>query len=229
MQNSIIQATNLTKVYHRGAEDIRAIDGVNINIAEGEFVSFVGPSGSGKTTLLHILGCLETPTEGSLTIGNNEIYKESKYVPENRLTKIRRQYFGYIFQKFYLIPTLTVRENILLPYAFYRNKKLRFNVDEIARQLGIDHRLQHLPKEISGGEMQRVAIARSLVNEPKILLADEPTGNLDSKKSDEIADILVNLNNELSITIILVTHNPDLAQKATRTIELLDGKLSNKS
>lgn len=220
----MIITKDLTKIYERGAEKIRAIDSISLEIKLGEFVSFVGPSGSGKTTLLHILGCLDDPSAGYLKIADYEVYKNGKSLSEAKLTKVRRELFGYIFQKFYLIPTLTVRENILLPFAFHRNAKIRANVDKVAAKLGIDHRLKHLPKEISGGEMQRVAIARALVNEPKILLADEPTGNLDSKRSNEIAGILSQLNEENDITIILVTHNQQLADTANRTVELLDGR-----
>ncbi|MDD4309332.1 MAG: ATP-binding cassette domain-containing protein, partial [Candidatus Cloacimonetes bacterium] len=150
---------------------------------------------------------------------------DNKAMKEKQLTKIRRDNFGYIFQKFYLIPTLTVKENILLPYAFHRKQTGGSSISDLAAMLGLEKRLSHLPKEISGGEMQRVAIARALVNSPKILLADEPTGNLDSVKSDEIASILLDINRKHGITIVLVTHNPVLAAKAERIIELRDGYL----
>ena len=223
---SLINATNLSKTYIRGTEHINAVDGIDLSINEGEFISFVGASGSGKTTLLHLLGCLDNPTGGSLQIGDKTVFAKGKAMSEKALTKLRRVYFGYIFQRFYLIPTLTVKENIMLPFAFHRNPALRQHTIEAARLLGLENRLNHLPREISGGEMQRVAIARALINQPKILLADEPTGNLDSKRSDEIAEILVNLNKDQGISIILVTHNHSLASKASRIIELQDGKIS---
>jgi len=222
---SLIKANGLSKTYLRGAEEIKAVDGIDLEVSSGEFVAFVGASGSGKTTLLHLLGCLDDPTGGTLTVMDRTVFANGKAMPERELTKIRRQVFGYIFQKFYLIPTLTVKENILLPFAFHRNPGVRHNVLDVARQLGLEKRLSHLPKEISGGEMQRVAIARALINEPKIILADEPTGNLDSKRSVEIADILADLNQNRGITIILVTHNHDLAQRAGRIIELSDGRI----
>lgn len=222
---NIITAKNITKIYTRGAEAIAAVNGIDIEIQAGEFVSFTGASGSGKTTLIHLLGCLDNPTGGTLQIGDTTVFEDGKAMPEGKLNLVRRAHFGYIFQKFYLIPTLTVSENIRVPFAFHRNATAASNVNEIAALLGIEKRLNHLPKEISGGEMQRVAIARALINNPKVLLADEPTGNLDSKRSDEIADILSHLNREKQITIILVTHNPALAKRAGRTLELCDGKL----
>ena len=222
---NIIETQNLSKIYHRGAEEITAVDSIDLTIREGEFISFVGPSGSGKTTLLHLLGCLDNPSAGLLKIAGKEVFNEKISHKEHKLTAIRRDYFGYIFQRFYLIPTLSVKENIMLPFAFHK-KKDGHNVDVIADKLGLSHRLNHLPKEISGGEMQRVAIARALINNPAILLADEPTGNLDSKRCDEIADILSGLNQKEGITIILVTHNNDLAKRGTRIIELKDGRIN---
>jgi len=224
--SNIITATNLGKTYLRGQETIHAVNGVSLDIAAGEFVSFIGPSGSGKTTLLHLLGCLDTPSEGSLSVDGNAIFTNGRSIPEKTLTRIRRRTFGYIFQRFYLIPTLTVRENILLPFAFSKDGKKPVNVEQIARSMGLENRLNHLPKEISGGEMQRVAIARALVNDPRVILADEPTGNLDSKRSDEIADILSEMNRARGITIILVTHNPSLAFRAGRVINLIDGSIA---
>ncbi len=222
---SIIRARNINKIYLRGAEAIAAVNGIDIEIEAGEFVSFTGASGSGKTTLIHLLGCLENPSGGTLAIGDATVFEAGKAMPESKLNLVRRVHFGYIFQKFYLIPTLTVAENIRVPFAFHRNTGANSNVSEIASMLGIEKRLNHLPKEISGGEMQRVAIARALINNPKVLLADEPTGNLDSKRSDEIADILSQLNREKRITVILVTHNLNLAKRAGRILELRDGRI----
>lgn len=226
---SLITATQLAKTFHRGQEAIHAVNGVDVTISQGEFVSFVGPSGSGKTTLLHLLGCLDTPSGGSLNVNGHPVFANGKSLSERELTRVRRRTFGYIFQKFYLIPTLTVQENILLPFAFNAGNVKRHDVSEIASLLGLEKRLKHLPSQISGGEMQRVAIARALVSDPKVILADEPTGNLDSKRSDEIAGILSQLNQDKGITIILVTHNPSLAEKASRVISLVDGKITKET
>ena len=225
-QNKIaVSAQDLIKIYHRGNEEIRAVDDISLTIENGDFVAFTGPSGSGKTTLINILGCLDNPTSGQLTINNRSIFDHGQNLTETVLTKIRREIFGYIFQKFYLIPTLTVRENIVLPFTFYKKPGADKDVENVMRLLGIEHRAEHLPGQISGGEMQRVAIARALVNKPEILLADEPTGNLDVKRSNEIGEILQTLNKKEGLTVILVTHNLELARKANRIIDLQDGRL----
>jgi putative ABC transport system ATP-binding protein len=220
-----IEAHDLKKIYRRGIEEIPAVNGVSLNIGQGEFISFVGPSGSGKTTLINILGCLDNPSSGRLRVDGRDIFTEGKTLSEADLTRIRRDLFGYVFQKFYLIPTLTVLENVVLPFTFYKKPGAEEGVDEILKMLGIDHRKQHLPGQISGGEMQRVAIARALVNKPRILLADEPTGNLDTRRSSEIGVLLRELNKWEGLTVILVTHNPNLAQMANRSVELRDGKI----
>jgi putative ABC transport system ATP-binding protein len=220
-----ITAQNLTKIYNRGSEQVYAVNNVSIDIRTGEFVSVVGPSGSGKTTLINILGCLDNPTSGRLAIDGQTIFDEGKTLSERQLTRIRRNLFGYIFQKFYLIPTLNVAENIMLPFTFYRKEGAEENVSRLLNLLGIEKRKNHLPGQLSGGEMQRVAIARALVNSPRILLADEPTGNLDTARSDEIGQVLTELNQKEGLTIMLVTHNPKLAQTAHRIIELYDGRL----
>jgi len=220
-----ITAENLTKIYHRGSEEIRAVNDVTLSIEEGRFVAFIGPSGSGKTTLINILGCLDNPTSGRLALCGREIFNEGVTLSEAKLTDIRRELFGYIFQKFYLIPTLTVRENVMLPFVFFKKPGAEAEVDKVMRLLGIENRAGHLPGEISGGEMQRVAIARALVNKPRILLADEPTGNLDASRSKEIGEILRELNKKEGLTIVLVTHNVELAGNADRIVELRDGKV----
>jgi putative ABC transport system ATP-binding protein len=220
-----ITAENLTKIYHRGSEEIRAVDDVTLSVETGRFVAFIGPSGSGKTTLINILGCLDNPTSGRLALCGREIFNEGVTLSEGKLTDIRRELFGYVFQKFYLIPTLTVRENVMLPFVFFRKPGAEAEVDKVMKLLGIDNRADHLPGQISGGEMQRVAIARALVNKPRILLADEPTGNLDARRSEEIGEILKELNKKEGLTIVLVTHNLALAKNADRIIELQDGKL----
>jgi putative ABC transport system ATP-binding protein len=221
-----LEAKSLRKVYHRGSEDIVAVDDISLAVEKGEFVSFIGPSGSGKTTLINILGCLDNPTSGTLTIGSREVFAEGRGLSETELTRIRRQVFGYIFQKFYLVPTLTVYENVILPFAFFEKEGATADPMDLLRFLGLDKRTNHRPSELSGGEMQRVAIARALINKPEIVLADEPTGNLDSKRSVEIGEILKSLNKKDGLTILLVTHNPALARIADRTIELRDGRVA---
>ncbi len=222
---NFIKAQSLTKIYKRGSEEVRALDGVSFTIEKGDIVSVTGQSGSGKTTLVNILGCLDNPSSGSLLIGEKAIFENGLNLSESELTRIRRSLFGYIFQKFFLLPTLTVKENILVPSAFHKGLKITpKKTDEVLETLGIAHRKNHLPSELSGGEMQRVAIARALINSPEILIADEPTGNLDSKRSQEIQSILTQLNKKHKITIILVTHNPEFAKIGNKRIELSDGK-----
>jgi putative ABC transport system ATP-binding protein len=219
-----LEARGLTRVYRRGSEEIRALDGVSLTIGRGEFVSFMGPSGSGKTTLINLLGCLENPSTGELNLAGRSIFGGGKILGERALTRIRREVFGYIFQNFYLIPTLTVRENVALPLAFYKKPGVEGEVERLLGMLGMDHRMDHLPGQISGGEMQRVAIARALVNRPEILLADEPTGNLDTKRSEEIGEVLQDLNRNAGLTIVMVTHNPSLGRLGGRLIEMRDGQ-----
>ena len=224
MDGVSLEARGLTRVYRRGSEEIRALDGVSLTIRRGEFVSFMGPSGSGKTTLVNLLGCLDNPSSGELDLAGKAIFGAGRPLGERELTRIRREVFGYIFQNFYLIPTLTVRENVALPLAFYRKPGVEGEVERLLGMLGMEHRMNHLPGQISGGEMQRVAIARALVNRPEILLADEPTGNLDTKRSGEIGDILQHLNKHSGLTIVMVTHNPGLGRLGGRAIEMRDGK-----
>jgi putative ABC transport system ATP-binding protein len=219
-----LEAIGLSKHYRRGSELIAAVHEVSLRIERGEFVSFIGPSGSGKTTLVHLLGCLDNPTAGELILGGRPIFSgNGRQLPERRLTEIRRGTFGYIFQNFYLIPTLTVRENVLLPLTFYRKPGAEEDVMRLLRLLGLDQRQNHLPGMLSGGEMQRVAIARALINSPEILLADEPTGNLDTQRSAEIVQILKNLSREAGVTVIMVSHNLELAAQADRQYEMRDG------
>jgi len=223
--SNILEARDIRKVFRRGSEDIAALDGVSLDIEKGEFVSFVGPSGSGKTTLVNILGCLDNPTSGTLKLSGTSIFAPGKALSEAELTRIRRRTFGYVFQNFHLIPTLTVYENVILPFAFFRKEGSLGDVDALLGDLGLDKRRDHLPGQLSGGEMQRVAVARALVNVPEILLADEPTGNLDSKRADEIRDALKKMNRGKGVTIILVTHNPELARAGHRVVELRDGAI----
>jgi putative ABC transport system ATP-binding protein len=219
-----LEARGLGRAYRRGSEEIQALDQVSLTIRRGEFVSFTGPSGSGKTTLVNLLGCLDNPTCGELELSGKAIFGGGKALSERELTMVRREVFGYIFQNFYLIPTLTVRENVALPLAFYRKPGAELEVERLLRLLGLEQRMEHLPVQISGGEMQRVAIARALVNRPEILLADEPTGNLDSKRAEEIGEVLQELNRSTGLTIVMVTHNPGLAKLGKRRIEMRDGR-----
>jgi putative ABC transport system ATP-binding protein len=219
-----LEARGLSRIYRRGSEQIYALDGVSLKIREGDFISFTGPSGSGKTTLVNLLGCLDNPTAGELDLSGRRIFGGGKIVSERNLTRIRREVFGYIFQNFYLIPTLTVRENVTLPLAFYRKPGTDGEAERLLGILGLEHRMDHLPAEISGGEMQRVSIARALINRPKILLADEPTGSLDTKKTMEIGEVLQHLNKSAGLTIVMVTHNSDLAKLGGRVIEMRDGR-----
>lgn len=220
-----IEAANLTKVYTRGNEEVRSVNDVSFRIDKGDFVSITGPSGSGKTTLVNLLGCLDNPTSGELHLGGRSIFGQAKRLSERELTRIRRETFGYIFQNFYLIPTLTVLENVLLPLTFYRKSGMEHEAEKLLKLLGMDHRQDHLPGQISGGEMQRVAIARAMVNRPEILLADEPTGNLDTKRSGEIVQVLKELNDQEGLTIVMVTHNQELAERAKRFYEMRDGQI----
>jgi putative ABC transport system ATP-binding protein len=220
-----IEAEHLRRVYYRGPEEIAAVDDVSLQVEKGSFISVIGPSGSGKTTLINVLGCLDNPTSGKLALEGRVVFEKCKGLSEAKLTRIRRDIFGYIFQKFYLISTLTVLENIVLPFTFFKKPGAEDDVGRVLELLGLEKRSRHLPGQLSGGEMQRVAIARALVNKPDILLADEPTGNLDTARSEEIGEILRDLNRREGLTVILVTHNPRLAALAGRTIELRDGKI----
>ncbi len=221
-----LEAKKLTKIYSRGAEEIISVNEVSLQIAKGDFLSIIGPSGSGKTTLINLLGCLDNPTSGELYLGDREIFGQRKRLSEGELTKIRREIYGYIFQNFYLIPTLTVLENVLLPLTFFHKPGTEDEAIQILSLLGMEHRKNHLPGQISGGEMQRVAIARAMVNKPEIILADEPTGNLDTKRSTEIVEVLKELNKTKGLTVIMVTHNLELAREADRMFEMRDGHIS---
>lgn len=221
--NNIVKLENVVKLYRRGAETINALKAINLEIAEGEFVSMVGPSGSGKSTLLHLIGCVDKPTEGNVVIAG----RETSNLKEKELARIRNTTIGFVFQQFFLVPTLTALENVLLPALFNRNGKSEnrtHRAKELLELVGLVERAHHLPSQLSGGEMQRVAIARALINEPKILLADEPTGNLDSQNAEIIFNIFQKLHQK-GLTIAVVTHNVELAEKSQRVLRLKDGKL----
>ena len=217
---SLIHAEGLVKIYHRGSEEIHALNGVRLTVEQGEFISIVGPSGSGKSGLLNLLGCLDTPSGGSLMINGVDVTA----LKESRRVKIRRDTIGFVFQQFFLIPTMTAKENLELPLLFSRKKPDPEKTEAVLELLGLGHRGDHLPHQLSGGEMQRVAIGRALMNDPEIILADEPTGNLDSATSDTIYDLFRELSRK-NITIIIVTHNTELAQRADRMITIRDGLL----
>ncbi|MBC7529897.1 MAG: ABC transporter ATP-binding protein [Chthonomonadaceae bacterium] len=219
MDNVVLRAESLTKIYRRGVEEVRALDGVTFSIEEGEFVSIVGQSGSGKTTLLNLIGCMDTPTSGTIEIDGHETSRLS----DRQSTRLRSEKIGFVFQHFGLIPTLSVEENIMLPTLFAR-RAAKGKASELLEQVGLSHRHKHRPHELSGGEMQRVAIARALINSPALLLADEPTGNLDSTNGEAILRLFTDLN-RAGLTIIVVTHNPALADAAHRQLNLQDGHL----
>jgi len=223
----IIEAESLVKTYKMGSEDISAVAGVSVQIEQGKFYAFVGPSGSGKSTLLNLLGALDTPSSGKLSINGEEVFNtetNGKFSQRN-LTTIRRKYFGFVFQNFYLLPTLTVKENISLPLLFTRKKIDPAQIDKILTKLGLEGRGRHLPSQLSGGEMQRVAIGRALAVNPQIIIADEPTGNLDSKNTEMVFDVFKKLSQE-GITVLTATHDVQLAQNfSDEIIRLKDGKI----
>lgn len=215
----VVAAAGVTKIYRRGNEQVRALVDASFTVSRGEFVAIEGPSGSGKTTLLNLLGCMDAPTSGSLRIAG----EETTGLVEAARTRLRRRHIGFVFQHFGLVPTLTVAENVALPALFAR-REAGERVGRLLDRVGLGARSRHRPHELSGGEMQRVAIARALVNEPALLLADEPTGNLDSATGESILDLFRELNRG-GVTLIVVTHNPGLAAVAGRRLVLRDGRL----
>lgn len=219
---SIVQAINLEKWYQMGEEPVVALSEVNLTVSEGEYVAIMGPSGSGKSTFLNLLGCLDKPTSGTYLLGGVDVSKLS----DNELSEIRCARIGFIFQSFNLISELSVVENIEVPlfYQGMNERESRDRAAELANRVGLGHRLEHHPSELSGGERQRVAIARSLANDPILILADEPTGNLDSKSGAEILGILDSLH-EAGKTIIMVTHDENVAHRTEATIRFRDGKV----
>jgi len=221
MSKLIVKAEKLTKVYKLFAEEIAAVDGVNLEISSGEFVSIMGPSGSGKTTLLDMIGCLDSITSGQLEILGRDVSK----MKESRLVNIRRGKIGFVFQDFSLIPSLTALENIQLTLYFAGIQKETQDSIKLLEKVGLGRRVNHLPKQMSGGEKQRVAIARALATEPKFLLADEPTGHLDTENSQEILNVFKQLNDEEGLTIIVATHDQKLGLQTKRMIYLEDGKI----
>jgi putative ABC transport system ATP-binding protein len=218
----ILEARDLSKVYRRGASEVRAVDGVSLDVEAGEFMAIMGRSGSGKTTLLDLLGCLLRPTDGELSIDGRSVIGAS----DGQLATIRRQRIGFVFQEFNLIPTLTALENVLLPLRYGpRRPDGKARATELLELVGLGDRRTHRPTELSGGEQQRVAIARALVNDPAVILADEPTGELDSATSGRLMETLRALNRERGVTIIIVTHDAGVAGATDRVVRLSDGKV----
>ena len=218
-----LQAKNVTKFYRLGETDVHALKGVDITINKGEFVAITGTSGSGKSTLMHILGCLDVPTTGDLFIDDQNV----AHMSSDQLAAVRNKKIGFVFQRFHLLPDLTALDNVALPqlYAGESEETAREKARSLLKMVELGDRMDHYPYQLSGGQQQRVAVARSLVNNPSIILADEPTGNLDSATGDTIMAMFKKLNDEQQVTLILVTHEPDIARKTKRIIELLDGRI----
>lgn len=221
---SAIETKNLTMVYHSGKVDVHALRNISIDVKHGEFIAVMGPSGCGKSTLLHLMGGLLQPTSGNILIDGIDI----STLPDSERTRIRREKIGYVFQRFNLLPTLTAKGNIELAKKIHGNGHLGANgVDHIFNMLGLSEKITFRPAELSGGEQQRVAIARAVINRPSIILADEPTGSLDSHNSRVVLQMLQDLNRKLGQTIIMITHDSEAASNASRVIEMKDGQIVN--
>jgi putative ABC transport system ATP-binding protein len=222
-QDWVVEAKKLTKVYQMGEVKVHALRGLSLKIRRGEVVSIMGPSGSGKSTLMNILGCLDRPSTGDYFLDNDNVAQMN----DNQLAVIRNKKVGFVFQSFNLLPRSTAMSNVELPlrYAPKNGNNRRQKAREALEAVGLADRLHHCPNELSGGQQQRVAIARAIVNNPSIVMADEPTGNLDSKSGDEIMELLLNLNKEWGATLIIVTHDPEIADFTERVITIRDGKV----
>ncbi|MCI5483556.1 MAG: ABC transporter ATP-binding protein [Clostridiales bacterium] len=218
---SILETKDLHKIYGSGDTEVRALDGVNLSVENGEFVAIVGTSGSGKSTLLHMLGGLDHPTSGSVTVDGKDIFS----LKDEALTIFRRRKIGFVFQSYNLVPVLNVYENIVLPIQLDGRKVEGAFIGQIVKTLGLDGRLDALPSQLSGGQQQRVAIARALAAAPAIILADEPTGNLDSRTSQDVLSLLKVTSQKFSQTIVMITHNEEIAQMADRIIRIEDGRI----
>ena len=217
----ILKVENLTKVYGKDNNKVVALDNVSFTVEKGEFIAIVGASGSGKSTLLHLIGGVDTPTSGKVFIDGQDIYK----LNSDKLAIFRRREVGFIYQFYNLIPILTVEENITLPLELDNRKVDKFELNEIIKLLGLERRRNHLPNELSGGQQQRTSIGRAIITKPAIILADEPTGNLDSKASEEVVTLLQKMNKDYKQTIIMITHNLEIASYADRIITIEDGKI----
>ena len=218
----ILEVTNLCKTYGEGDTMVKALDNVSFSVEKGEFLAIIGPSGSGKSTLLHILGGVDVPTSGSVVINQTDISN----LDETALAIFRRRQIGLIYQFYNLIPILTVQENLTLPLLLDGRKPDKKQIDTLVKRLGLENRLDHLPNQLSGGQQQRVSIGRALVNNPALMLADEPTGNLDSENSKEIISLLRQFNKEFNQTVIIITHDEKIANSADRVITIEDGKIT---
>jgi putative ABC transport system ATP-binding protein len=220
MANSVIQTKDIAKIYQMGTETVEALKSVTININRGEYVAFMGPSGSGKSTLMNIIGCLDTPTRGDYYLSSQNV----SHMTENELAEIRNKEIGFVFQTFNLLPRQSALENVALPliYAGYGKSEREDRAQEVLTSVGLGDRSRHKPNEMSGGQRQRVAVARALVNDPSIILADEPTGNLDTKTSYEIMDLFQMLHDKGN-TIVMVTHEDDIAMYSHRIVRMRDG------
>lgn len=222
MQNTVIKLEEITRFFSIGSETIKALQGVNLEIFKNEYVALMGPSGSGKSTLMNLLGCLDTPTSGRYLLNNKDVSK----MEDDELAEIRNKEIGFVFQTFNLLPRLNALENVALPliYAGYTKQQREERAKEVLEQVGLKDRMTHKPNELSGGQRQRVAVARALVNKPSIILADEPTGNLDSKTSYEIMALFEEIHKNGN-TIIIVTHEEDIALHTNRIVRMRDGKV----
>ena len=218
---SILETRNLRKIYGSGDTEVRALDGVNLSVDSGEFVAIVGTSGSGKSTLLHMLGGLDRPTSGSVIVDGKDIFS----LKDEALTIFRRRKIGFVFQNYNLVPVLNARENIVLPIQLDGRQVDEDFLDKIANTLGLEKKLGSLPSQLSGGQQQRVAIARALAAAPAIILADEPTGNLDSRTSQDVLSLLKVTSQKFAQTIVMITHNEEIAQAADRIIRIEDGRI----
>lgn len=218
----ILRVENLTKVYGKGENEVRALDGVSFSVEKGEFVAIIGPSGSGKSTLLHILGAVDEPSSGKVFMDGKDVFKQN----EEQLAIFRRRQVGLVYQFYNLIPVLDVVENITLPVQLDGRKVNRERLQDLVALLGLHGREKHLPNQLSGGQQQRVSIGRALMNSPSVVLADEPTGNLDSKNSQEIMELLKKSNRKYNQTLIMITHDENIALQADRIIAIEDGRIT---
>ena len=217
----VLRTENLKKIYGNGVNQVKALDGINLSVSQGKFVSIVGTSGSGKSTLLHMLGGLDSPTEGKVFVEGKDIFSMKK----DALTIFRRRKIGFVFQAFNLVPVLNVYENIVLPIELDGNSIDKAYIDQIITSLGLEEKVNSMPNQLSGGQQQRVAIARALAAKPAIVLADEPTGNLDSRTSQDVLSLLKITGQKFNQTFVMITHNEEIAQMADRIIRIEDGKI----
>ncbi|GAA4223558.1 ABC transporter ATP-binding protein [Actinomadura meridiana] len=223
MTPSALEAVDVTRTYRMEGVDVTALHGVSLRIDDGEFAAILGPSGSGKSTLMHLLGCLDRPTTGTLRISGRDVSKLS----DGELAELRNAHVGFVFQSFHLLARTSARDNVALPlvYRGVSRTERRRRAAEALTTVGLEHRLGHRPGQLSGGEQQRVAVARALVGDPGVVLADEPTGNLDTRTGHDVMDLLERLNAERGVAVVLVTHEPDIAARARRQIHIRDGRV----